>query len=128
MKIYQGLSATIFRESIGSIIYYGVYEQTVRWVCKFFERKRKFAEYTDFLIGGAAAGLGYWIVAYPWDVIKTKVQAGSTYRGALENIFETSYRGFGTVAFRSVIVNAVSFATFEQTKGISQMFRTMAMY
>ena len=127
-KIYQGLSATLFRESIGSIIYYGMYELTVRSVCSFLERKRKFAEYTDFLLGGAVAGLSYWIVSYPWDVIKTQVQAGRSYQDAVKNIRETAYRGFGTVAFRSVIVNAVSFATFEQTKGISNMFRTLAMY
>ena len=97
---------------MGSFIYYGMYEQTVRWLCSNQGKKRKFADYSDFLVGGGVAGLSYWTVSYPWDVIKTKVQAGMTYPKAFENLIGTSYRGFNVVALRSVLVNAVSFATF----------------
>lgn len=75
-KIYQGLSATIMREFIGSAIYFSAYENTVRALCKSRGMERRFARYSDFLIGGSSAGLAYWIVSYPWDVIKTKIQAG----------------------------------------------------
>lgn len=40
------------------------------------EIPRRFANYSDYLMAGSLAGLGYWTVSYPLDVIKTKTQAG----------------------------------------------------
>lgn len=105
-----------------------MYEQTVRWICELQNRKRKFAEYYDYLIGGGVAGLAFWTVIYPCDVVKTRVQSGSSYKQAFENIIQTSYRGFGNIAFRSVLVNAVGFATFEQFKGAFNLLRLTAMH
>lgn len=75
-NIYKGLSATILRETIGSAFYYGSYENAVRQICKFNGNSRRFANYSDYLLAGAIAGLSYWTVAYPLDVIKTKLQIG----------------------------------------------------
>lgn len=43
----------------------------------------------------------------------------------LRDIKKTAYKGFGIVAVRSVTANAISFATFEQTKSIAQLFKAM---
>lgn len=87
--------------------------------------ERRFAQYSDFLAGGSVAGLTYWIVSYPWDVVKTQIQAGGNTTEIISNLRNTAYRGFGTVAVRSVIVNAFSFATFEQTKALAGLFKIM---
>lgn len=72
-------------------------------------------------MAGSIAGLSYWTIAYPLDVIKTKLQTGQTINAIFSNIHKTAYRGFGVIALRSVIVNGISFATFEQTKRITKM-------
>ena len=37
---------------------------------------RKFANFNDFMVGGAAAGVAYWALVYPLDRIKSRMQAG----------------------------------------------------
>ena len=71
--LYQGTSATMWREIIGYAGYFGAYEIV----------KRRFAaaqgeenlHVGHYLAAGSAAGFGMWIPAYPLDVIKSKMQA-----------------------------------------------------
>lgn len=118
-NIYKGFATTVLRESIGSAIYYGSYEMAVRLISDLKGTPRRFAEYSTYLMAGSLAGLSYWLMAYPLDFIKTNVQSGN---GSTADIFKKQYRnlykGFGVVAMRAIIVNGVSFATFEQAKNI----------
>lgn len=75
-NIYKGFSATFLRETIGSAFYYGSYENAVRQICKYKGVPRRFADYSDYLLAGSIAGLSYWVMVYPFDVIKTKIQTG----------------------------------------------------
>lgn len=75
-NIYKGISATFLRETIGSAFYYACYEASVRQICKLRSLPRRFANYSDYLVAGSMAGLSYWTVSYPLDVIKTKLQTG----------------------------------------------------
>lgn len=61
---------------IGSSFYYAAYESTVRQICKYREVSRGQANYIDYLLAGSIAGLSYWTVSYPIDVVKTKIQLG----------------------------------------------------
>lgn len=115
------------RETIGSAFYYISYENAVRQICKYQNRQRRFANYSDYLLAGAIAGLSYWTVSYPIDVVKTKMQSGENIKDIIKNLPKTAYRGFSVIALRAVIVNGFSFATFEQTKRITQMFTEFAV-
>lgn len=84
----------------------------MRQLCKYQGNARKNANYSDYLMAGSIAGLSYWTIAYPFDVIKTKLQMGETVNDVFKNLRSTAYRGFRVIALRSVIVNGFSFATF----------------
>ena len=64
------------RQTIGSAIYYASYQNAVRQLCKYQGNTRKNANYSDYLMAGSIAGLSFWTIAYPFDVIKTKLQMG----------------------------------------------------
>jgi len=110
---FKGISTTILREAIGCIFYYGSYEAVVRQVCYWKDIPRRFANYSDYMLAGSTAGLIYWTFAYPLDVIKTKIQSGSPKNEIFKNFRRNSYRGFNVIALRAIIVNGISFATFE---------------
>lgn len=100
----------------------------MRQICKYTGNPRRFANYSDYLLAGSIAGLSYWTVAYPLDVIKTKLQIGETPKEIFKNLPKTAYRGFSVIALRAVTVNGFSFATFEQTKRITKMLTEFAVY
>lgn len=58
------------------------------------------------------AGLAYWLVSYPIDVVKTKVQNGDSYRNAMKGLINVSYKGFSVVFIRSLLVNGMSFGVY----------------
>lgn len=73
------------------------------------------------MLAGGTAGLISWVVTYPIDFVKTKLQSQDLdhkkYRGML-NCFQRAYKKYGlivftrglvTVCLRSIPVNAVGF-------------------
>lgn len=80
-RVYRGYLGTILRETPSSGVYYCSYESFLRWKTS---GRRDGAQPTDYLISGSVGGVSYWVVSYPMDVVKTKVQTGSTYKAALK--------------------------------------------
>lgn len=91
----------------------------MRLICKRKEVKRRYAEFGDFFIGGAASGLAYSMVSYPIDFIKTRVQGGLPRDQSWKQMKATMSRGLSTSILRSTLVNAIGFSIYEQVKGIS---------
>lgn len=69
---------------------------------------------TQFFIGGAAAGLAYWLSVYPIDLIKTRTQL----RVKNENI---PFRGLEVALFRGALVNALSLLIYEEVRAYCQI-------
>ena len=45
-------------------------------VRKLSNQQREQAKTMDYVMSGSVAGVSYWAISYPFDVIKTKVQNG----------------------------------------------------
>jgi solute carrier family 25 carnitine/acylcarnitine transporter 20/29 len=80
-RVYRGYIGTILRETPSSGVYYCGYESFLRWKTA---GRRDGAQPSDYLLSGSVGGVSYWLVSYPMDVIKTKVQTGSTYVSAVK--------------------------------------------
>lgn len=81
---------------------------------------------------GALSGYTLWIMIYPIDVVKSKLQTDAfdpkdaKYRGALDCFKKTFaaegmagfYRGFGACMLRAGPANAITFAAYEVAMNI----------
>merc|ERR1711994_665635 len=87
--LWFGLHATWSREIPQFVVYYPIYESCVN----------KKSQLSIF-VSGAMAGVGCWILVYPIDVAKTRIQAAppGTYRGLTHAAKEVYSKG-GTRAF-----------------------------
>ena len=78
------------------------------------------------LLSGGLAGILSWIPIYPFDVIKTKIQADGygkerIYHGFIHCFKETIkndpfmlYRGIGSSIYRAFVLNATIFSVYNQ--------------
>ncbi|EKM50814.1 uncharacterized protein PHACADRAFT_130274 [Phanerochaete carnosa HHB-10118-sp] len=141
--LFRGLVPTAIRET-GFGAYFGVYEGTLM-LCSHLSARTHILEadprkpgsegvvskephsYWALLLAGGLAGVVSWLVTFPFDVIKTRVQ--STVAPARDHPYRTvfstivnSYRQEGLAVFfrglqptliRAIPVNMVTFATFE---------------
>ncbi|KAH9913094.1 mitochondrial carrier [Epithele typhae] len=136
---YRGITATALRD-IGYGAYFTAYEATLRYwprphaphaPAKTREGEVEAAvashSWTALLTASGIAGVAGWIVTFPFDVVKTRVQStvaaepGNPYRTTWTTIV-ASYRAEGVGVFfrglaptlvRAIPVNMVTFATFE---------------
>jgi hypothetical protein len=99
---YTGFTPTIARESIACSIYFGTYNSL---------RKRN----TNILLAGGLSGWFSWLVTYPVDVCKTRIQshAAKDIKGALS--MGNLWKGFGYCSMRCFIANSAGFYAYEKT-------------
>jgi len=90
-----GIRATISREVPQFAVYYPIYEIT----CKFLEpnniyNKSNMSHFNIYL-AGAASGVGCWILTYPIDIVKTRIQASppNTYQNLMDCTLKTYQTG-----------------------------------
>jgi hypothetical protein len=120
INLFQGLSATLTRETPGFAIYFSVYNKL-----KFSNSDvSKIHPFKSFLYG-AVAGTCSWIFIYPQDRIKTHMQAARDQKigfiDAFKHIYKTEglysfYRGFHLALFRAIPLHATAFTTVELCK------------
>jgi len=117
INLFQGLSATLTRETPGFAIYFSVYNK-LKNQDKDIHPIRSFGY-------GALAGIAAWTFIYPQDRIKTHMQAARDSKlGFIEtfkHIHRTEgitsfYRGFHLALCRAVPLHATAFTTVELCK------------
>lgn len=122
--LYRGHSSTLLREIPGNFVWYGTYEAVCRSMLPVGGSKKDLSMATH-LLGGAAAGVGYWTAFYPADTVKSMIQthpdhAGKGFVEMFQTILRTDgvrglYRGWGITAARAAPAHAAIFAVYEKT-------------
>ena len=122
--IYRGLGVTVMRDGPSHGLYFWTYEymrEQLHPGC----RKSGEESLNTMLIAGGLAGVTSWISCYPFDVVKTRLQAQTPssikYKGIID-CFKKSvnaegygvlWRGLGTTVARAFLVNAAVFSAYE---------------
>eukprot|EP00210_Caulerpa_lentillifera_P000162 g157.t1 len=136
--LYRGLSITILREVPGNMAMFGCYEGAKAY---FAHRKGlSDASGLDRLSLATAGGIGgaaFWLLCYPFDIIKSKIQVDNVHQPTYGGIYDCAkktfqwdglqgfYRGFSPCMVRSVIANATCFVVYEWASGfLSKHFQT----
>jgi hypothetical protein len=121
--LFQGLSATFYRETPGFAIYFSTYNY-LKNVIQQKGKEEQIRPLDSFLIG-AFSGCASWIFIYPQDRIKTHLQAcKERHLGFTEGCKEVLndggyrglYRGFHYALMRAIPLHATAFMTFELCK------------
>lgn len=116
--MFQGLSATFTRETLGFAIYFSFYESMKR---KLYQNN--ITTLGSFVLGGLSGSLA-WCFIYPQDCIKTRMQAHSKnnkFLKVVKDIYTEGglgrfYKGFGFALMRAVPLHAGTFMTMEMLK------------
>ncbi|KAI0820247.1 mitochondrial carrier [Trametes gibbosa] len=129
---YRGITATALRD-VGYGAYFTAYEATLRhWPRSAFEgggEDSTLARHSiaALLTAGGMAGVAGWVVTFPFDVVKTRMQSATTaaptnpyrttwstivasYRSEGSGVF---FRGLAPTLIRAIPANMVMFTTYE---------------
>ena len=124
--LYQGLQATVIRNSPAFGSYFFCNEMMKRALTPAGERPSR----GTLMLGGAAAGFGFWGVFYPLELIKTRMQtdhmevAKRQYSGVLDCVkksyaeggINAFFRGYSPALLRAIVVNACIFLAVDVAK------------
>ena len=100
-----------------------------RWMAEDPQKVDSIAPWQQ-LVAGGIGGIATWVVSYPMDVIKSRIQTDSSYRG-IWHCAATSYKaegmsvffkGLETTIVRAFPVNAIIFITYEVLMKVFYMF------
>jgi solute carrier family 25 carnitine/acylcarnitine transporter 20/29 len=144
----RGLGATLLRDGLPHGVWFTTYEVTKRELTAYYASVREEAHMLNNmnnsqssistetesveeqvlvpLVAGAWAATAAWTVGYPADLIKTRIQVGSSQGiiGTARLLIQESggsvvaglYRGFGLKLVRSVPASMIGFSVYEYVK------------
>lgn len=121
-SIFQGLSATFYRETPGFAIYFSTYNYLKY---KYEQNNKKKLGLVNSFIYGGIAGSTSWLFIYPQDRIKTKIQAlkdtNMSFNQGFNEIIKKEgvkglYKGFSYALLRAIPLHATAFMTMEMCK------------
>lgn len=111
--LYYGFPLHLSRDTFGTGVYYALYDSSRRLTTK----HNLLPGATAPFICGSAAGILSWVIIYPVDLVKTRVQrnalegkageqsAWKVARNLYGKGFTRMYRGLGVSAFRSMFTH-----------------------
>lgn len=132
---WKGLGATLLRDGIPHGVWFVSYDVAKTKLASYraedddddddktSNRRRTEKEIVVPMVSGAFAAATAWGVGYPFDLIKTRIQAG-TGRGVVSTardlvreaggrVIQGLYRGFTLKLLRSIPASAIGFLTYE---------------
>lgn len=103
-----GLLPTMGRETFGISVYFGTYHYLFdNGIC-------------NSLLAGGISGWMSWLISYPLDVIKTRIQSNRA-NTIIEAYHQKHlWKGFGICSVRSVIVNGLGFYIYQHIKDLEK--------
>lgn len=115
--VFNGLGITFLREAPSFGVYFLTYE--------ILTQSKEPISTARMLLAGGLAGTASWIISYPLDVIKSRIQAETNkrYNGALDCYRQSVssegymclYRGLNSTILRAFPTNAMTFAVVTWT-------------
>jgi len=125
MGLYRGFGWTLLRSVLGNVAAFGTYQFLV-------------TSGVAVTLAGGTAGLSFWTIGYPADVLKSQAQTGQhstrvTMKGLLRpshshpalstchSAFRILWRGYAAVLLRAFPTNAAAFTAYE---ACSTLFET----
>lgn len=120
--VYKGMGATVMRDSWSYGVYFAVYEAMKR---KFATPTHPQPTPTELFLAGGIAGVVSWLVVYPVDVIKSRLQednlSNPKYRSFLDCFrqsiqhdgYRVLFRGLSPTLLRTFIVSGANFVVYE---------------
>lgn len=129
--MFQGLSATFYRETPGFAIYFSIYnylKENRKYIGKMLNFEKSMPDkisLAESFVFGSVSGSTAWIFIYPQDRIKTHIQAMTDKNiGFIEGFKEIIskggyrglYKGFHFALMRAIPLHATAFATMEFCK------------
>ncbi|TPX36602.1 hypothetical protein SmJEL517_g01175 [Synchytrium microbalum] len=122
--LYRGISLHLLRDSVGTGIYFSSYESAKRLLTPSDKKPGPLTH----LLSGAASGITSWLVIFPVDMVKTRVQkqilletTGSESKvvDIVKTIFAREglrgfYNGFTATLFRAVPIHSINWIVYEQ--------------
>ncbi|KIW15451.1 hypothetical protein PV08_05497 [Exophiala spinifera] len=136
LGLWTGFRLHMLRDLVGSGIYFGVYETTKQTLNSYYGAE-KANSLGAIAAAGAVCGIGAWVVTYPLDTMKTRVQNNlvgaarpvasspsspspsikSALDAATTSVSRVSkWKGIEMIILRSVIQNMIQMTFFEQGK------------
>ena len=137
ISAWRGLGATLLRDGIPHGVWFASYEYAKVELTKYKQQndinnndneRRNTSSEDEIVIpmlSGAFAATTAWGIGYPFDLIKTRIQAGTSSGGIIstaKDIIKESpdgrafyglYRGFGLKLIRSIPASAIGFLVYE---------------
>ena len=120
----KGMLAVLWRDTIGYSAYFTAYST----VCYALAKNRPIDSIgpISFCIAASAAGIAYWALVFPLDVVKSRIQVDGVYSApnyhgmvdCIQKIFHSEgwrafYNGYRSALLRSVPANATVLCTLE---------------
>jgi len=107
-KIFRGVYITCLRESFGTAIYFSSYN--------YFKNIKLVEGDMNIMLAGGNAGLLSWLLTYPIDVVKTRIQLGQD--KYILTAFKKGklFNGLKICLIRSFLVNSIGFYVYEKFK------------
>lgn len=131
-SLFKGSLATLARDGPGSALYFASYEISKKILNKQNPVEGDQVSITNVCLSGGIAGMSMWLVVFPIDTIKTKLQATSGGNHSMVSITKEIYKtrggikgffpGLGPALMRSFPANAATFLGVEMTHSLFKKY------